>query len=527
MYLHLTSAFFTGRKIMSLLTIDNLTHGFGEKTIYQSASLTLNKGERMGIVGHNGSGKSTLIKICTGELMPDHGQIQWLPKIRIGYLDQYAMADHNLTLEAFLQSAFEDLFEIEKRMLQLYESFSDNPVHLKRAAQYQEQLETGNFYQVQTEIEKTAQNLGLTAIGLNRRIAQLSGGQRAKVILAKLLLEKPDVLLLDEPTNFLDSNHVDWLASYLSNIEQAFMIVSHDHGFLKRISNCICDVENGQLKKYNGTYSDFIRQKHHNQEAYFRHYEAQQKHIKKTEEFIRKNIAGIKSKNAKGRRKQLARLDRLPPPSGTQKAPVFKFHSSGSHHHSLHVQNLSIGYTEPLISNLNFKLSNGQKAVITGFNGIGKTTLIKTLTGELKPIRGKHAFSDNCSINYYAQDLKWTDPELTPVEIVSNAYTDLTEKEVRKHLSRCGISREHARQPIKTLSGGEQTKVKLCLLTLSPANFLIMDEPTNHLDKKAKISLQEAFKRFNGSIILVSHEKEFYQGWVDQIIHIQRTSLIL
>jgi len=507
---------------MSLLTIEKLSHGFGDKSLYQSASLTLNKGERMGIVGHNGSGKSTLIKICTGVLIPDHGRIQWHPKIRVGYLDQYAVVNQNLTIEAFLESAFQNLFEIEKKMLQLYESRSDNPAHLKRAAEYQEQLEAGNFYHIQTEIEKTAQNLGLSAIGLDRKIAQLSGGQRAKVILAKLLLEKPDVLLLDEPTNFLDSNHVDWLASYLSNIEQSFMIVSHDHAFLKRISNCICDVENGQLKKYNGTYSDYIRQRHHNRETYIRRYEAQQKHIKKTEEFIRKYIAGSKSKNAKGRRKQLARLDRIAPPSGPQKAPVFKFHSSGSLNHSLLVQNLSIGYKEPLISNLDFKITNGKKVVITGFNGIGKTTLIKTLTGELKPIKGNHQFSDNCSINYYAQDLKWSDPELSPLEIVSNAYTDLKEKEIRKHLSRCGISREHARQPIKTLSGGEQTKVKLCLLTLSPSNFLIMDEPTNHLDKKAKASLKEAFQRFNGSMILVSHEKEFYQGWVDEIIHIQK-----
>src|SRR6056297_2039770 len=366
--------FLLGGQLMSLLTIEKLSHGFGDKTLYQSASLTLNRGERMGVVGHNGSGKSTLIKICTGELIPDHGQIQWHPKIRIGYLDQYAMVDQNFTIEAFLQSAFQDLFEVEKKMLQLYESFSDNPAHLKRAAEYQEQLEIGNFYHMQTEIEKTAQNLGLTAIGLDRKIAQLSGGQRAKVILAKLLLEKPDVLLLDEPTNLLDSNHVDWLSHYLSTIEQSFMIVFHDHAFLRRISNCICDVGNGQLKKYNGTYSDFIRQRHHNRDIYIRHYEAQQKHIKKTEAFIRKNIAGIKSKNAKGRRKQLARLDRLAPPSGTQKAPVFKFHSSRSLNHSLHVQNLSIGYNAPLISNLDFKVTNGKKVVITGFNGIGKTT---------------------------------------------------------------------------------------------------------------------------------------------------------
>ncbi|HOO34145.1 MAG TPA: ABC-F family ATP-binding cassette domain-containing protein, partial [Thermotogota bacterium] len=500
---------------MSLLEIKELSHGFGDKQLYRNATLALNKGEKMGIVGHNGSGKSTLIKICTGSIIPDSGQIIRHPKVRLGYLDQYAMIDRNLTIRQFLNSAFKELFEIEERLLSLYEDFSDNPVQRKKMTLYQEYLETHNFYTIETEIERAANNLGLTAIGMNKKISEISGGQRAKVILAKLLLEKPDILLLDEPTNFLDKNHINWLTEYLAGIDQGFMIVSHDHEFLERISNCICDIENGEFRKYPGNFSDFLRLKDHHLEDYHRRYDEQQRYIRKTEEFIRRNIAGIKSKNAKGRRKQLNRLERLAPPVSSRKAPVFAFNTLTGTHEPLQVRKLSIGYTHPLLKNLEFKVKAGQKIAITGFNGIGKSTLLKTLIGELTPLSGHCLLSDKIAFNYYAQELVWADPELTPLETVSSAYPMMQEKEIRSHLARCGILKEHMQQPIRTLSGGEQTKVKLCLMTLSPSNFLIMDEPTNHLDLKAKESLKEAFSRFEGSIILVSHEESFYKDWVD------------
>lgn len=505
---------------MSLLEIQNLSHAFVDKKLYKDAALTLNKGERMGIVGHNGSGKSTLIKICTGAVIPDNGLITWHPKIKIGYLDQYAMIDRTITIKQFLESAFKGLFAIEKNLMFLYENFSDSPEQRKKLTLYQEQLETGNFYHIETEIERTANNLGLTAMGLEKKISQISGGQRAKVILAKLLLEKPDVLLLDEPTNFLDKEHINWLGDYLSTIDQAFMIVSHDHKFLERISSCICDIDNGEFRKYPGNYSNFLRLKAHHREDYRRRYVQQQKYIQKTEAFIRRNIAGIKSKNAKGRRKQLNRLERLAPPSSTHKKPVFSFYSIASGHEPLKVEKLSIGYTYPLIKDINLKVKSGQKIAITGFNGIGKSTLLKTMIGELTPLSGKCVFSEKITLNYYAQDLIWQDTLSTPLEIVGSAYPAMKEKELRSHLARCGISNEHMQQAIKTLSGGEQTKVKLCLLTLSPANFLIMDEPTNHLDVKSKESLKEAFKQFEGSIILVSHEEGFYKDWVDGVINI-------
>ena len=211
---------------MSLLEIENLTHAFGENVLYKNAGLTLNKGEHIGIVGQNGTGKSTLIKICTGQVAPDQGRVIWQPRTTVGYLDQYAEIDHTLTMKEFLKSAFADLFAMEEQVMRLYEKSADGDAEsLEQAAYYQEQLEAHDFYSIDTAIERVANGLGLSVIGLDRPIAEMSGGQRAKVILAKLLLEKPDVLLLDEPTNFLDKNHVAWLAEYLSALENAFLVV--------------------------------------------------------------------------------------------------------------------------------------------------------------------------------------------------------------------------------------------------------------------------------------------------------------
>ena len=235
---------------MSLLEIEGLTHSFGENLLYKNAGFTLNKGEHIGIVGQNGTGKSTLIKICTEQIIPDNGRIIWQPNITIGYLDQYAEIDHALTMKEFLKSAFAKLFEIEAQAMQLYEKAADGDMKsLELAAYYQEQLETHDFYSIDTAIERVANGLGLLAIGLDRPIIEMSGGQRAKVILAKLLLEKPDVLLLDEPTNFLDKDHVAWLAEYLSSLENAFLVVSHDFEFLDKIANRICDIDNDTITK--------------------------------------------------------------------------------------------------------------------------------------------------------------------------------------------------------------------------------------------------------------------------------------
>ena len=509
---------------MSLLEVEGLSHSFGENTLYRNASFTLNKGEHIGIVGQNGTGKSTLIKICTEKIIPDHGRIIWQPDITIGYLDQYAEIDRTVTMKDFLKSAFAKLFEMEAQTIQLYEKAAEGDLRsMELAARYQEQLETHDFYSIDTAIERVANGLGLLAIGLERSIAEMSGGQRAKVILAKLLLEKPDVLLLDEPTNFLDKEHISWLAEYLSNLENAFLVVSHDFSFLDKVANRICDIDNNTITKYYGTYSEFLRKKTLLREDYVRQYASQQKKIKKTEEFIRKNIAGRKAKMARGRQKQLDRMEKLEAIDQKEIIPYFHFPVlplTNTEH--LLVKHLAVGYHYPVLSDIEFSIMGGQKVVITGFNGIGKSTLLKTLIGKIPLMQGKFKFSDQVTIGYFEQDLLWDEPEKTPIQIVSNAHPDMVIKDVRKQLARCGISSKHAMQPVETLSGGEQAKVKMCLLTLTPCNFLILDEPTNHLDVQAKEALKTALMDFAGTVLIVSHEEDFYRDWTQKVISVER-----
>lgn len=508
---------------MSLLEITHLTHTCGDTILYKDAGLTLHKGEHMGIVGQNGAGKSTLIKICTRQVVPDCGQVVWQPHTAIGYLDQYAEIDPSLRMEDFLRSAFAPLYQTEARMLRLYEQAAAGDAEsLSLASQCEEQLELHDFYSVDTFIEQVANGLGLAGLGLDRPIAQMSGGQRAKVILAKLLLQKPDVLLLDEPTNFLDKEQVAWLAEFLAGSDKAFMVVSHDNDFLDRISNRICDVDHSTLSKYYGTYSEFLHKKALLQEDYTKQYTAQQKERKKLEDFIERNRAGRKSKMARGRQKQLDRMEVLEAPGQRELAPDFRFTSlplTNTEH--LSVCRLAVGYDFPLLSDISFCIRGGQKVVLTGFNGIGKSTLLKTLLGQLPALGGTSRFSSQVTPGYFEQDLHWDCPEQTPLQIVSDAFPRMDSKAVRAHLAQCGILRKHAGQPVGTLSGGEQAKVKLCLLTLTPCNFLILDEPTNHLDLQAKEALQTALAAFPGTVLLVSHEESFYRGWAQQIISLE------
>ena len=508
---------------MSILEITGLSHTFGDHSVFQNADFVLHKGEHVGVVGPNGIGKSTLIKICSGQIIPDAGRIDWMPKTNIGYLDQYANMRENTTVKAFLHSAFEDLYNMEEEMLRLYADSDGNAAYLEKAAALQETLELREFYNIDTKIEQIASGLGLHAIGLTRPVSELSGGQRAKVILAKLLLIRPDVMLLDEPTNFLDREHILWLSDYLTQQTAAYMVVSHDNDFLEKITTRICDVEGGKLAKYYGSYLEFQKKKEFFREDYIRKYTAQQKEIKKTEEFIRRNIAGRKTKMAQGRRTRLARMEKLAALEQIEMKPLFRFLEiplTDTEH--LLVRNLIIGYRHPLLPALNFTVKGGQKVEVTGFNGIGKSTLLKTLIGKIPAIAGSFHFSEQVKYGYYEQDLLWENDRQTPIESIAQEKPTLTQKEIRQHLSRCGISRKHAMQQVGTLSGGEQAKVKMSLLMLQPCNLLILDEPTNHMDKQAKEALKAAILDFRGTVLLVSHEDAFYRDWADQIIDFEK-----
>lgn len=507
---------------MSLLKLNGLSHTFGDTALFENAELSLHPGEHVGVVGRNGAGKSTLLRICTGDIVPDQGNAAWQPGVTYGYLDQHAGIDPSVTLRAYLCGAFHALYALQDAMSAHYaRAAAGDEAALRRAAAYQEQLEAQDFYTIDARVEQVASGLGLRGLGLDRPVAQLSGGQRAKAILARLLLARPGVLLLDEPTNFLDKEHVTWLSGYLAALPNAFLVVSHDPEFLNRAANRICDLDRGKLIKYYGGYSDFVRKKALLREDAIRQYAAQQREIARTEEFIRRNGAGRKARMARGRQKQLDRLERLEAPELASGAPVFDFAAlpvTAAMH--LSVKRLSVGYHAPLLSGLDFRITGGQKVVVTGFNGVGKSTLLKTLTGGLPALAGSFAFSQQAEVAYFEQALRWGAPERTPLALVSEAFPALPNKQVRQRLARCGISSRHAMQALESLSGGEQAKVKLCLLTMRPCNFLVLDEPTNHLDRAAREALRDALIKFPGTVLLVSHEAAFYRDWAHRVIDI-------
>lgn len=503
---------------MSLLEITGLTHSFGDHLLYKGASLSLHAGEHIGITGPNGSGKSTLIRICTGQLLPDAGHILWQPHLRTGCLDQSAQIDRKMALWEYLKSAFSPLYAMEKEMLALYEQPDGGPQALTKAALLQEQLEQADFYNIDSRIQRVAAGLGLAELGAKRPIGQMSGGQRAKAILAKLLLERPDVLLLDEPTNFLDKEHTAWLAGYLPMLENAYLVVSHDEAFLEKISSHIVDISQGSIQKYAGSYAQFLKKKEFMQQEQQRRYAAQQKEIQKTEAFIRKNIAGQRTKMAQGRRKQLERMQRLKAAAPPPVLPRFTFLAEQPG--ALLVSRLTAGYQEPILSEISFTLHSGEKAVITGFNGIGKSTLLKTLTGRLPALGGSFHFSHPEQTGYFEQEPDWRDTKNPPLEILCRA-SGLSPREAHMQLARYGISTRLAGQPVGTLSGGEQAKLRLCLLGLRPYSLLILDEPFNHLDPPAKQALEKALGAFSGTVLLVSHEQAFYQKWAQKVIAIK------
>ena len=509
---------------MSLLEVKNITHIYGDKLLFKDSSFELNKHEHMGLVGQNGAGKSTLMNMLIGEVIPDQGSIKWGPKIKIGNIDQYAKSGGEISVFDFLKTAYKELFDLEIELEAIYKTLTKKQDQslIKRAAAYQEKLENQNFYAIKNNIYRVSAGLGITAIGMDRKLSELSGGQRAKIILAKLLLEKPNVLLLDEPTNFLDKEHIEWLCEYLVGFKGAFIIISHDFSFIDKISNCICDIEFDTIKKYSGNYTSFLAQKGQKREEYVRQYEKQQKFIKVTTDYISKNKARASSaKMAKDRQKKLDKIEKITAPTFTSKPSIHFNKLPLSSQYVLNVTNLDIGYYYPILKDLSFDIRNDEKAVITGFNGIGKSTLLKTLIGEIKPISGKFKFCDNIVIGYFAQDLKWENEDDTPFKYISSKYPNLPSKLVRKSLSQCGLKTDMMDQTIKTLSGGEQAKIKICNLSLSPCNILILDEPTNHLDAEAKDSLKNAICEFSGTVILVSHESQFYKSFADSVISIE------
>ena len=513
---------------MSILNVENVTHGFGGREILENASFRLLKGEHIGLVGANGEGKSTFLNIITGKISPDSGTVEWCRHITTGYLDQYSTLEKGKTIKDVLRDAFSSLTKLEEEMLGMYDKMADASedeinAMMEDVGQIQDILESSGYYTIDTKINECANGLGLNEIGLGRDVSELSGGQRAKVLLAKLLLENPMILILDEPTNFLDENHIAWLKMFLQNYENAFILVSHDIPILNDVINVVYHIENCILTRYSGNYDSFEKMYALKKKQLEAAYSKQQKEIADLHDFVARNKARAATATlARSRQKQLDKMDIISLAPEKIK-PSFSFKVARTPGKVvIEAKNLVLGYNEPLTSKINLVIERNKKIAIKGTNGIGKSTLLKTLLGIIKPISGEVYTDQFIQTGYFEQEE--TDHDKTALDEIWDEFPSMTNAEVRAALARCGLTTEHITSKMKVLSGGENAKVRLCRLMLKEINLLVLDEPTNHLDVLAKDELKRAVKDFKGTVILVSHEPEFYSDIADKVINLENVS---
>lgn len=507
---------------MSILTVKDLSHGFGDRAIFNNVSFRLLKGEHIGLFGANGEGKSTFMNIITGKLQPDEGKVEWSKNVRVGYLDQHAVLERGLTMRDVLKTAFNYLFSLEEKMNEYYGKMGDATPEeledmLEEVGVIQDILTNNDFYTIDAKIDEVARGLGLIDIGLEKDVTDLSGGQRTKVLLAKLLLEKPEILLLDEPTNYLDEQHIEWLKRYLQDYENAFILISHDIPFLNSVINLIYHMENQSLTRYVGDYESFQEVYEMKKAQLESAYKRQQQEIADLKDFVARNKARVSTRNmAMSRQKKLDKMDVI---EIAKEKPKPEFHFKEARAASRYIfqtKDLVIGYDSPLSKPLTLTFERGKKIALVGSNGIGKTTLLKSLLGEIQPISGEVERGEYLHIGYFEQEVKSGNYN-TCIEEVWEEYPSMTQYEVRAALAKCGLTTKHIESKIEVLSGGEKAKVRLCKLQNKECNLLVLDEPTNHLDIDAKEELKRALKAFKGSILLISHEPEFYQDIVTDV----------
>ena len=435
-----------------------------------------------------------------------------------------------MTIEDVLKSAFSYLFDMEQNINEIYESMADATDDeitemMEEVGTLQDMLTNHDFYMIDAKVEQVARALGLLELGLDHDVTDLSGGQRTKVLLAKLLLEKPEILLLDEPTTYLDAEHIEWLKRYLQEYENAFILISHDIPFLNDVVNIIYHMENQELNRYVGNYDKFLEvyeAKKAQQEAAYR---KQQQEINELKDFVARNKARVATRNmAMSRQKKLDKMDVIELAKEKPK-PEFYFKEARTPGKMLfETEDLIIGYDKnaPLSKPINLRMERGEKIAIIGTNGIGKSTLLKSLLGIVPALSGKVELGDYLYKGYFEQEMAGTDN--TCLEEIWQEFPGYSQYEVRSALAKCGLTTKHIESKVRVLSGGEQAKVRLCKLINRESNLLILDEPTNHLDVEAKDELKRALKEYHGSVLLVCHEPEFYSDIVTKVWNLEEFS---
>jgi ATP-binding cassette subfamily F protein 3 len=508
-----------------LFRLSEVHKSYGTQDVLRGASLQVNPGEHAGLVGRNGAGKSTIFRLVRGEDSADRGDVVRARGVKLGLLDQHVhfkpgSTVHESALAAFgrLQQIEHEMHELEHRMA---EAGGDLEKVLERYSDLQHEFELEGGFEYAARAESILQGLGFDREVWSLETEKLSGGQQNRLGLACLLLAQPDVLLLDEPTNHLDVNAVEWLEEFLQEYESAFVIISHDRYFLDRCCRRIIELENGRAASYTGNYSDYLVEREERREAQQRAYDNQQQLIAKTEEFIRRNLAGQKTKQAKSRRKMLEKLERVDAVRRDQSSGDFRLQAiERTGNHVLTVTDLAVGYPEKhLAGDISFILRRGECLGIIGPNGSGKTTFLRTILNKISALSGEVRWGTKVQIGYYAQQLDDLDERNEIImELRRVAPSSATAGELRSFLAKFLFSGDDVYKHVRDLSGGEKGRLALAKLIYSRVNVLVLDEPTNHLDIPSREALEEALSAYEGTIITISHDRYFLDRVATQIL---------
>ncbi len=511
---------------MTRITAERITKKFQEHVIFENVSFTIGDYDRIGVVGRNGSGKTTLFDIIAGRISVDRGSINRAKSCRIDYIEQDKTAYLDYTLFEYVSSARQELLAMRQEIETLQRHLAQHPhdtESLTRLGQLQNRFELENGFNFESEVKIILTGLGFEESRFSERIRNFSGGEKNRAGLARALAGNGNVLLLDEPTNHLDIESTLWLEEYLEKTDKSYLIVSHDRTFLTATVSHIWEIHHGKIDFYTGGFEKYLKERKERQRQHEHRYKHQQEEIKRIEEFVRRNIVGQKTRQAQSKLKYLSRIKRLPPPRSEEKAARLTVQSSGrSYAHVLAVDNVSLGYgSHVIVKNATFDIYRGDKVGLIGRNGTGKTTLLKALVGELAPLEGDIKLGANVDVAYF-------DQELVDLNLDATVLDNLWEKDptaeigkIRSFLARFGFTGEDVFKPVAALSGGEKTKLSLARLLYHPANFLIFDEPTNHLDLDSREVLEKALIEFEGSCLIVSHDRYFLDQVVERILHLE------
>ena len=510
-----------------LYRFDDVHKSYGPKEVLRGVTWQHNPGEKVGLVGRNGAGKTTLLRLVLGREEPDAGEVVRANAVRIATVEQALEADLGESLHDYTAGAFAHLHAIEAELRRLEHAMAEGQDSASLHDRYDalsHRFENEGGYDMVAEVEKALSGLGFARADFGRRLAELSGGQKNRAMLARAILSTPDVLLLDEPTNHLDFQAVEFLEDYLARSRRAYLVVTHDRRFLDRVADHIIDLENGRLSSYSGGYSAYRRQKAERTLTATRAFEKQQEFIEKEKEYIRRNIAGVNSRQAKGRRTKLARVERLERPVEDATSVGFRFDAARIGGRTfLRAKHLDAGYASgsAIVRGVDFELLRGERMALLGENGTGKTTLLKTLAGRLAPLGGTATPGHDVSIGYYDQELSDLDPKRRAIDAVWDQHPDETEEAMRSYLARFAFRGDEVFASIAGLSGGEKGRLTLAVVMKQRHNLLLLDEPTNHLDLDSREALEESLEDFPGSIVFVSHDRAFIDRLATRVLDLR------